>query len=278
LSDIDAGTAWTDSLKVKPTALLGFAIAIGYMGLFLVLEKFLGPSYTEIGKTADSILRGIVIPLAIGTVWTAGLATWLGWWRPVLREKPLGVKWMWAIPITLGLIVLVGIDWAQISSLSGSYLLLLAVGTLLVGFNEEIVYRGLSVVAFRGAYKEVYVWLATSILFGLLHGANLFLGQPLMPTIQQIVLAFVLGSVFYVVRRVTGSLAVLMILHALWDFGSFTWAGALEVTKVGPVVVAQSTVWAGLLVAARMPLQIVLVILCLIGAKKLFTTPVEMAE
>jgi uncharacterized protein len=278
LSDTDAGTAWTDSLKVKPTALLGFAIAIGYMGLFLVLEKFLGPSYTEIGKTADSILRGIVIPLAIGTVWTAGLATWLGWWRPVLREKPLGVKWMWAIPITLGLIVLVGIDWAQISSLSGSYLLLLAVGTLLVGFNEEIVYRGLSVVAFRGAYKEVYVWLATSILFGLLHGANLFLGQPLMPTIQQIVLAFVLGSVFYVVRRVTGSLAVLMILHALWDFGSFTWAGALEVTKVGPVVVAQSTVWAGLLVAARMPLQIVLVILCLIGAKKLFTTPVEMAE
>jgi uncharacterized protein len=278
LSDTDAGTAWTDSLKVKPTALLGFAIAIGYMGLFLVLEKFIGPSYTEIGKTADSILRGIVIPLAIGTVWTAGLATWLGWWRPVLREKPLGVKWMWAIPITLGLIVLVGIDWAQISSLSGSYLLLLAVGTLLVGFNEEIVYRGLSVVAFRGAYKEVYVWLATSILFGLLHGANLFLGQPLMPTIQQIVLAFVLGSVFYVVRRVTGSLAVLMILHALWDFGSFTWAGALEVTKVGPVVVAQSTVWAGLLVAARMPLQIVLVILCLIGAKKLFTTPVEMAE
>ena len=38
-----------------------------------------------------------------------------------------------------------------------------------------------------------------------------------------------------------------MILHALWDFGTFTWAGALEVTKVGPVVVAQTTTWAGLL-------------------------------
>ncbi len=174
--------------------------------------------------------------------------------------------------------MLVGIDWAQISALSGTYLLWLAVGTLLVGFNEEIVYRGLSVVAFRGAYKEVYVWLATSILFGLLHGANVFLGQALVPTIQQIGFAFVLGSVFYVVRRVTGSLAVLMILHALWDFGSFTWAGAFEVTKVGPSVVAQTTVWAGLLMAARLPLQVVLVIMCLIGAKKLFTTPVEMAE
>ena len=267
-----------DSLKVKPTALIGFAIAIGYVVLFLVLEKFIGPSYTEIGKTADSILRGIVIPLAICAVVTAGLTTWLGWWRPVLREKPLGVKWMWAIPIVLAVIVLMGIDWAQISVLSGTYLLLLAIGTLLVGFNEEIVYRGLSVVAFRGAYKEVYVWLTTSILFGLLHGANVFLGQALVPTIQQIGFAFVLGSVFYVVRRVTGSLAVLMILHALWDFGSFTWAGAFAVTKVGPVVVAQTTVWAGLLVAARMPLQMALVIMCLIGAKKLFSTPVEMAE
>ena len=210
----------------------------------------------------------------ICAVVTAGLTTWLGWWRPVLREKPLGTKWMWAIPVVLGLTVLVGIDWAQISALGASYLLLLAVGTLLVGFNEEIVYRGISVVAFRGAYKEVYVWLATSLLFGLLHGANVLLGQPLVPTVQQIGFAFVLGSVFYVVRRVTGSLAVLMILHALWDFGSFSWVGALEVTKVGPVVVAQTTVWAGLLVAARTPLLAALVIMCLIGAKKLFTTAV----
>ncbi len=278
MSDTGAARTWTDSLKVRPTASIGFGIAAGYAVLFMVLEKFIAPPYTEIGKTTDSILRGIVIPLVICAVVTAGLTTLLGWWRPVLREKPLGAKWMWSIPIVLGVIVLVAIDWAQISALSGSYLLWLAIGTLLVGFNEEIVYRGLSVVAFRGAYKEVQVWLLTSILFGLLHGANVFLGQPLVPTVQQIVLAFVLGSVFYVVRRVTGSLAVLMILHALWDFGSFTWAGALEVTKVGPIVVAQTTVWAGLLVAARMPLQIVLVILCLVGAKKLFSTPVEMTD
>ena len=204
MSDTDTGRAWTDSLKVKPTALIGFAMAIGYAVLFLVLEKFIGPPYTEIGKTADSILRGIVIPLAICAVVTAGLTTWLGWWRPSSREAAgrevdvgdshrTRLAWCWS-----------AIDWAQITALSGTYLLLLAIGTLLVGFNEEIVYRGLSLVAFRGAYKEVYVWLATSILFGLLHGANVFLGQALVPTMQQIGFAFVLGSVFYVVRRVTG--------------------------------------------------------------------------
>lgn len=279
----DAGDSTSTSpsgsmLKVKPTALIGFGIAVGYAVLFLVLEQLIGPSYTDIGKTAASILRGIVIPLAICTAVTAGLTTWLGWWRPVLRERPLGVKWMWAIPIVLTVIVLVAIDWAQISTLSGTFLLLLAIGTLLVGFNEEIVYRGLSLVAFRGAYKEVYVWLATSLLFGFLHGANVFLGQALVPTLQQIAFAFVLGSVFYVVRRVTGSLAWLIILHALWDFGTFTWVGALEVTKLGPVVVAQTTVWAGLLVAARLPLQVALVVLCLIGAKRLFSTPAQLAD
>ena len=275
MSEPGIATGWTDALKVKPVAMLGFGIALAYPVLFMVLEKLIGPPYTEIGTTAISVLRGIVIPLAICTVVTASLATVLGWWGPVLHEKPLGVKWMWAIPVVLAAIVLAGIDWAQISALSGSYLLLLAIGTLLVGFNEEIVYRGLSLVAFRGAFNEVYVWLATALLFGLLHGANVFLGQALAPTLRQIVLAFVLGSVFYVVRRVTGSLAALMIFHALWDFGSFTWAGALIATKIGPVAVAQSTVLAGLLVGARLPLQIALVIMCLIGAKKLFSTPVE---
>jgi membrane protease YdiL (CAAX protease family) len=277
MSDAEGASAWMNSLKVKPTALIGFSIAVAYPVLFLVLERFLGPAYTDIGKTADSVLRGIVIPLAICTVVTAGLTTWLGWWRPVMREKPVGVKWMWSIPVVLGLLVLIGVDWAQISVLGAPYLLLLALGTLLVGFNEEIVYRGLSVVAFRGAYKEVYVWLLTSLLFALLHGANVFLGQALVPTIQQIGFAFVLGSVFYVVRRVTGSLAVLMILHALWDFGSFTWAGAFAVTNIAPTDLAGANS-VGLLIAARLPLQAVLIILCLVAAKRLFSTPAAPAE
>jgi len=273
----DSGRAGMNSRKVKPTALLGFAIGLGYTVLFLVLEKFLGPSYSDIGKTADSVLRGIVVPLAICTFVTAGLTSWLGWWRPVLREKPLGVKWMWAIPVLLGVVVLIGIDWAQISAVGAPYLLWLAVGTLLVGFNEEIVYRGLALVAFRGAYKEVYVWLLTSVLFGLLHGANVFLGQALVPTIQQMVFAFVLGGVFYVVRRVTGVLAIPMILHALWDFGSFSWAGAFAVAKVGPAALAGAN-WSGLLMAVRLPLQFALIVLCLLAAKRVFSTPAEMAD
>jgi hypothetical protein len=84
--------------------------------------------------------------------------------------------------------------------------------------------------------------------------------------------------VFYVVRRVTGSLPALMILHALWDFGSFSWAGALAVTKIGPIIVGQTAVWVGLLMAVRLPLQVAVIILCLAAARRVFSTPFEMAD
>ncbi|NTU72244.1 MAG: CPBP family intramembrane metalloprotease [Coriobacteriia bacterium] len=277
MPDIDNGSAPTAAPRVRPTALLGFALGLGYTVLFLALEKLLGPSYVDIGNSAATVLSGIVIPLAICTVVTAGLTTWFGWWGPVLREKPLGVRWMWSIPVVLTLLVLVSVDWAQISALGAPYLMVLAVGTLLVGFNEEIVYRGMSLVAFRGAYKEVYVWLLTSLLFGLLHGANLFLGQALAPTIQQIGFAFVLGGVFYVVRRVTGLIVVPMVLHALWDFGSFTWAGAFAVTNVGPAALAGANL-VGVLMAIRLPLQVAVIVLCLIAAKRVFSTPTVLAD
>jgi len=41
----DTGATWADSLKVKPTALLGYAVAIGYLGLFLVVERIFGPHH-----------------------------------------------------------------------------------------------------------------------------------------------------------------------------------------------------------------------------------------
>jgi uncharacterized protein len=267
-SELQQGTR--SALRVKPTALIGFGFAIGYVPLFTILEKLMGVPYTELGKTSDSILRGIVIPLAIAAVVMAGLTTFLGWWRPVMREKPLGVKWMWAIPVIVGVLALAGVDYSQLGALSGTYIMWLAIGTLLVGFNEEIAYRGLALVAFRGAYKEVWVWLLTSLFFGLLHGANIILGQGVSDTIQQIAFAFVLGSIFYAVRRITGSLVVPMVFHALWDFGSFSHVGGLAATGTTSI---------NLLVAiGRVPLLIALVVLFVVGAKRMFTTPVAAAN
>jgi hypothetical protein len=61
----------------------------------------------------------------------------------------------------------------------------------------------------------------TCLAFGLMHSVNIFLGAPVVGTLQQIVLAGAQGSAFYALRRVSGSLIWAMALHGLWDFSVF---------------------------------------------------------
>jgi membrane protease YdiL (CAAX protease family) len=54
-----------------------------------------------------------------------------------------------------------------------------------------------------------------------MHLLNATSGQDLGPTIQQVVFAFVTGTVLYVLRRVTGTLIWSMLLHGFWDYSTF---------------------------------------------------------
>jgi hypothetical protein len=129
---------------------------------------------------------------------------------------------------------------ADLSVLSAGYLALLAVGTLLVGFSEELLTRGLLLVGFRGSASEVLSWFWTSFLFGLVHALNLFVGQSPRDTMQQVVSAFLLGSALYVTRMATGVLVAAMLVHAFWDFASLSFTGsgaeATTLTAVGGVL------------------------------------------
>jgi membrane protease YdiL (CAAX protease family) len=259
-------------MRVQPRPSLAWVIGIGYAILFLILEKIMGVGYDVIGSTTHNIIRGIVIPLVVGTIVLAVVTTALGWWRPVLRELPDAApprppRWLLAVPVLVFIGTLVGIDYGNLGNMGGAMIMWLAIGTAMVGFTEEITYRGLAVVGFRGGYSEVKVWLFSSILFGLLHGVNLVLGQAAVPTIRQVIFAFVLGSVFYSIRRITGTIIIPMVLHALWDFGSFSQiagkatgvAGKLDLTAAGMSLVHSLVLF-------------VIVILVIIGATRILGT------
>ena len=116
--------------------------------------------------------------------------------------------------------------------------------------------------AFRGRYSEVKVWLFSSILFGLLHGANVVLGQGAGPTVRQIIFAFFIGGVFYAIRPV--AIVVPMVIHALWDFGSFTHvAGKATGVATGNVDLAA----AGMAMVQNL-LMLVAIILIIVGARR----------
>ena len=63
------------------------------------------------------------------------------------------------------------------------------------------------------------VWFLSCLLFALLHLPNWFFG--LGPSaLGQVLLAFGGGSVFYLLRRFSGTLLWAIGLHAMWDFAT----------------------------------------------------------
>lgn len=210
---------------VRPRPLIGVLIGIGYAVFFLVVQLIMGVDYDEIGDTLTNVVKGILIPVGLGAVLIAVVATLLGWWRPALFEQAVGPKWRWLVPALMIVSIAISLATSDWGIQSVGFITVLLIGTMLVGFSEEMVFRGLTLVGLRGGLSEVWVWFGTSALFGLVHGVNAFTGQGFAPTVQQIVFAFVFGSVFYVIRRVSGTLILCMVLHGFWDFSTFLRSG-----------------------------------------------------
>lgn len=104
---------------------------------------------------------------------------------------------------------------------------------MLVGFNEEIVTRGLLLTGLRANVREPLAWFLSSALFALMHAVNALNGAPLGETMQQMGFAFLGGTAFYILRRVTGNLIWAMVLHGAWDFTTFASGHAPGPVSVG---------------------------------------------
>lgn len=92
---------------------------------------------------------------------------------------------------------------------------------MLVGFTEEMATRGLLIAGLRSRFGEAWVWFISSAAFAVMHFVNLFSGQSFGATLNQVGIAFLGGTVFYILRRTTGTLIWAMVLHGLWDFSTF---------------------------------------------------------
>lgn len=208
-------------LRVRPRVWIGLAIYVGYVALVFIVGRLFGIPYTDYGKSGSNLFLGAGLSLIAGAVFLAVTTTLIGWWRPALFDRHRSAhRWPIIAPIIMAIAMLTNLgatDWASYDGLFFAASLVL----LLVGFTEELTTRGILVVAFRSCLSEVWVWLLTSALFGLMHLINAVSGQPIGPTLQQVVFAFGAGTVFYVLRRVTGSLVWAMVLHGLWDFSTF---------------------------------------------------------
>jgi len=193
--------------------------------------------YPTLGQTVDSVLRSLVLPEGIAAVALCLVVTGLGWWRiATVDPTRTRLRWTWLAPALIAVVCLVRLPLVDWSALPGHYFLLLALGVVFVGVFEELMTRGVLLVGLRRRLPEFGVWIASCVLFGLLHLLNALAGAGLGATLVQVVFAASFGSTLYVARRLTGNLLVPVLLHAFWDFGSIALSATSDVHDTSTLV------------------------------------------
>lgn len=133
-----------------------------------------------------------------------------------LRGFPKDMKkYLFFIPM---FILATGNLWAGFAlSLKGIELLTATLSMMLVGFVEEMIFRGFLFKAMLGNGKTVPAIIVSAVTFGIGHIVNLFAGQASFETMIQVVFAVSWGFIFTMVFYKSGSLIPCIIAHAMID-------------------------------------------------------------
>ena len=209
--------------RIRPTVWVATAVVAVYMVVVFGLQLSSGLDYAEWVDTAEHGIRAGLIPLGAGVVLLIAFLTYARWdmvWRdpqrlPMTRAMNLAV-WFFVIAILVRFSLA---DWGAVDI----PLLLVVMGVgVLVGFAEELLFRGIVLRALRsGGRDEARAALWTAVGFGFFHLPNLLVsgGQPIQAA--QVVIAGITGVALYLFRRRWGFILPAMIAHGIWDMSTF---------------------------------------------------------
>ncbi|WP_460796942.1 CPBP family intramembrane glutamic endopeptidase [Microbacterium sp. GXF0217] len=175
---------------------------------------------------------GHFIPLAVAIVGLLLFLRWTGWGADVWREPPTPTLtprrwWLVSIPVLVVLLPLSQLGDVPWMSRSIGFVLVIAAGTLMVGFGEELLIRGVLLTTIRARHGELVTLLVTSVVFALAHIPGSIIGGASLGAIAfQVSFLAASGAAYYWVRRVTGRLWVAMLAHALTDWVLYLASGA----------------------------------------------------
>ena len=224
-------------MRIKPRWWIGIVVFLAYAAWVMAAWIWRGVDYRQIASET-SLVQAVIQPLGIAAVLLAVFNSWAGWWRATLFETHRVRR-----PLLLAVLLLAMLGFiaatlgsTDFTAITLRHLALVAVATLLVGFCEEMVSRGILLVSLRGSLRsEAWVWFVSGAMFGLLHATNAFFGVGALALLQ-VVLAFCVGSGLYLLRRLGGTLLLPMLVHAAWDFS--TLASGLDADPPGAVAFA----------------------------------------
>ncbi|WP_181064898.1 CPBP family intramembrane glutamic endopeptidase [Pseudoclavibacter sp. Z016] len=215
----------------KPGILTALAAVVVYVALAAGLGNLLSSLVSDDQEVAQFAL-GHLIPLPIGIALLLLYVRWTGNAEQVWRERPTPTltprRWyLVSIPILMiasSLAVLAEVAWAEQTF---ALIAVITLGTLLVGFGEELAVRGVLLTAVRQRHGELAVLLITSLVFALAHiPGSIIAGAPPAVIAFQLGGLIIAGASYYWIRRVTGRLWVGALIHAFSDWNLYLAADA----------------------------------------------------
>jgi membrane protease YdiL (CAAX protease family) len=185
-------------------------------------------------KTAENFSQTMLIPIALSALLAIVAATWLRWWPEIVHDRRPVQRWVRIVPLSLLIAALVGASWGNLLDQDAELVLLLVALVCLVGFTEELMFRGIGLVMFRRmGLTEGKAALYSSVAFGAVHLSNA-LATGATAIFQATVVSFS-GYLFYLTRRWATVIWPAMLVHASQDF-TFLSGQLGEDAQVGPQV------------------------------------------
>lgn len=186
--------------------------------VLLLLAVFAAGAYAtikELSYTSPVLISFIPIALVLMVYFTSK-KKWNALGFHKLSSIPAN-DWVYYSPLLLILIV---ISLKGMRDISASEVLFFIFFTLLVGFVEESIYRGLILKTLLPKGIKTAV-ITSSILFAVTHVLNVLSGQDAFQTILQIVYALLIGAVLALLMVKNKNIIPLILFHFLHNFVQF---------------------------------------------------------
>ena len=193
--------------------LVALAVLVGWIAVTLVSAILLYPGEM---KLQDLIAGGVAWQFLLASLLLVAVIAYHRWGDLGFRRPAPGTLRLLWLP---ALILLALFSLAVVQGLPAPGLMaLLLVNCLMVGFSEEVMFRG---VLYRGLRARLRIWpaiLFTTAAFGAVHVLNALLTGAFLIALFQAVFAACTGLLLMARTLRTGSLWVAILLHALWDW------------------------------------------------------------
>lgn len=215
-------------LNVKTALGIVFTYLILEILLNLLLRIFFGFNASgEIRRNIDSVIGNSMVSniiISILLIFTTVFVFREDTRDIYLEEERFSLsKFFYFFPLVWFGIALYALLTSDLSVYNPRTVILVAVAALSIAINEEILTRGIMIVALRKrgtAEWLVYGW--STLIFALLHLVNVLGGG----SITQVLIVVFGGTLLYISRRVFNNLFAAILLHAFYDTAIYLQIGS----------------------------------------------------